>query len=405
MTQVQIEWIHSIASLITRNVLKIFWIFPVKKNRIAFLSYSGKQYSCNPKYIAHYLRENYPQKFELIFAVRDLKKWHDKEIRFVRFLSLQNLYYFCTAKVLISNCGMPTYLPKRKQQYMINTWHGGGAYKQNTNYFNESIPKARIAMDLYKSHSTDLVLSSCENFSNHSIPDLVYHYQGEILPCGMPRNDIIYHLKNHLTIRKQICDRYHFEPNRRIVLYAPTFRGNFDNINIEAGKEYSVNLDVQGLLKAVQIRFHGDPVLLVKAHHAMNLSFNWNSPDVINVSDYPDSQELLCATDILISDYSSIIWDFSLTKRPCFLYVPDLDYYIKEDRGTYTPVESWPGILAKSSEELQKAILEFNESSYREKVERHHHDLGSYENGTACEQVCERIAEVCGVTDNTHKKV
>ena len=402
MTQVQIEWLHCIASLITRNVLKVFWIFPVKKNRITFLSYAGEQYSCNPKYIALYLRENYPQKFELIFAVRDLKKWHDKGISFVRFLSLRNLYYFCTARVLISNCGMPTYLPKRKQQYMINTWHGGGAYKRDTICFNGSILKARIVMNLYKSHSTDLVLSSCKSFTDNSIPDLMPRYQGEVMSCGMPRNDIVYLSKGHLTIRKQICDLYHIEPNRRIVLYAPTFRGNFDNINMKPGEEYTVNLDAQGLLKAIQTRFSGDPLLLVRAHHGMNLSLDWNSPDVINVSDYPDPQELLCATDILISDYSSIIWDFSLTKRPCFLYVPDLDYYMNEDRGTYTPVETWPGILAKSNEELQTAILEYNENSYHEKVEKHHHDLGSYENGTACKQVCTRIAEVCGVTVTTN---
>ena len=78
---------------------------------------------------------------------------------------------------------------------------------------------------------------------------------------------------------------------------------------------------------------------------------------------------------------------------------------MQEDRGIYTPIESWPGILAKSNEELRKAILEFNESSYREKVEKHHHNLGSYENGTACERVCTRIAEVCEVPVNDRKEV
>ena len=119
----------------------------------------------------------------------------------------------------------------------------------------------------------------------------------------------------------------------------------------------------------------------------------------IDATSYPDMQELLCAADILISDYSSTIWDFSLMKKPCFLYCPDLDYYMNYDRGTYTPIETWPGILCRSNEELEQAILHFNEEEYIKKVEKHHRDLGSYETGHACEQVCRRIAEVCGISE------
>lgn len=399
MTQTQKEKFQYVAAGIVRNLLKIFWIFPIKKNRIAMISYAGRQYSCNPKYISLYMQENYSNKFELIFALRHPNNWDSNEENFVKFLSFSFFYYFCTAKVIISNCGMPTYLPKRKDQYVINTWHGGGAYKTQKsggNLEENSITKSRYKLHLYKTHCTDLVLSSCESFTKLAVPELVPKYTGEIMPCGMPRNDIIYN-GNYITIRNKVCKSLDIDPDREIILYAPTYRGSIDSMQVQAEKVFSMDLDIENLFNAAYKRFNNKPILLIRAHHAMNMSSHLKSVDIIDVSDYPDTQELLCSTDILISDYSSTIWDFSLTKKPCFLYCPDLDYYMNDDRGTYTPIETWPGILCRSNEELEQAILNFNEEEYVKKVEKHHADLGSYENGTACEQVCRRIAEVCGV--------
>lgn len=394
MTQRQREKVQYLAVSVVRNILKVFWIFPIKDNRIACVSHSGKQYSCNPKYLSLYLQKRYPGKFEIIFALREPKRWKGNGVRFVKFLSISNFYYFCTAKVIISNSGMLTYLPKRKKQYIINTWHGGGAYKRGGNLYNEGISKQRMLLDLYKSRCTNLVISSCERFSRVVVPDLLYQYKDEIMPCGLPRNDIICQ-GDHSLIRKNVCERLNIDPDRKVILYAPTYRGSIDSMSVYAAKEFMMDLDVDSLLDAVRNRFCGEPILLVRAHHAMNIAPHTNSNNIVDVSDYPDTQELLCAGDILISDYSSIIWDFSLTKRPCFQYVPDLDYYMNDDRGTYTPIETWPGIIARSNEELRRVILEFDEESYVKKVDKHHAELGSYENGTACEQVCQRIAEVC----------
>lgn len=398
MTQKQKETIHAVSSTIVRNILKMLWIFPVKENRVSFISHSGSQYSCNPKYISKYLGKHFPRKFDRVFVFRDPSRWEGDGERFDKFLSIKNLYDFCTSKVIVSNGGMPTYLPKREGQYIINTWHGGGAYKINkiSGNMEDEKTQSRIALDLYKTKNTDLVLSSSKVFSDYVIPDIVPEYRGEIMPCGMPRNDIVY-LENHAPVRQKICERLRIDPNRKIVLYAPTYRGSFDNTSIQTTEVFHVELDMKGMLDAISTRYGFEPILLIRAHYAMNMASYAEPTDIIDVSGYPDTQELLCATDILISDYSSIIWDFSLTKRPCFLYVPDMEYYMNEDRGTYTPIETWPGILCKSNEELQDAILNFDEQEYVKKVKKYHEDMGSYETGTACEQVCRRIAEVCGV--------
>lgn len=401
MNQTRKEKLHHAASVLVRNMLKIFWLFPVKDTRIMFISHAGTQYSCNPKYISQYLEAHFPGKFERIFALREPEKWSGDGEKFVKFLSPRFMYDCCTARVIVSNCGMLTYLPKRKGQYVINTWHGGGAYKRNMNNSEDpGVTKARLAMELYKSSRTDLVLSSSEVFSRYALPDLVMEYQGEIMPCGMPRNDIVCD-GNHAQIRRKVCDTLGVDSHSKLVLYAPTFRGNFDTVNIRTKDSYEPELDVEALLITVlkSRQNASEPVLMIRAHHAMNLSVRERSRNVIDVTGYPDTQELLCAADMLISDYSSIIWDYALTRKPCFLFVPDKDYYINEDRGTYTPMETWPGILCETNEELARAVQNFDEAAYRARIDRYLRDMGSYETGTACEQVCRRIAEVCGVRE------
>ena len=177
--------IKNIAVFLIRNIFKVMWIFKIKDERIFCSSFLGAQYSCNPKYIAEYLLEKYPDSFEIIFELKNPKSMDQKQIKFVKSLSITMIYYFCTSKVIISNGGMPSYLPKRKNQYVINTWHGGGAYKR--------CPlDGRHLIDRYKRRCTDLVLSSNRKFSELEVPDIVPGYAGEIMTCGMPRNDLLF---------------------------------------------------------------------------------------------------------------------------------------------------------------------------------------------------------------------
>ena len=380
----------AICYMILRNIAKIFWAFPVRNNRIACISYAGKQFSCNPLYISEYLIEKYPNNFEIVAAVRKPESVQDNQIKPIKVLSLKQFFYFCTAKVIISNGGMPSYIPKRKSQFVINTWHGGGAYKKNTVGVG-----ARKWQNIYKSSCTDIVISSCQAFSDSVIPDIMPEYNGYIMKCGMPRNDIMFSVQA-MDIREKVCSQYNLPISAMLVLIAPTFRGEY---SLGDGGKLISPLDINAIKISLQKKYGKECAIIYRGHNSISSS-NFSS-HCIDATSYPDMQELLCAADILISDYSSTIWDFSLTKKPCFLYCPDLDYYLNEDRGVYTLIETWPGILCRSNEELEQAILNFDESEYVKKVEKHHADLGSYETGHACEQVCKRIAEVCGIEEES----
>ena len=115
---------------------------------------------------------------------------------------------------------------------------------------------------------------------------------------------------------------------------------------------------------------------------------------MIDVTSYDDIQELLSISDFLISDYSSLIFDYAMTKRPCFLYTPDVDDYISNDRNLYFDIKELPFISVKNNEELISHIASFDHENYQHKLDEFLKDIGSYEDGHACEKVLELIDEV-----------
>ena len=109
--------------------VRIFWIFPIRNNHI-FCIASGGEFWGNPYYVYRFLLDRYGNDFDFTWAVKDVKRSDRDNVRFVRLFSFSFFLRFCTAKIIVCNEGMPTYMPKRKGQFLINTWHGGGAYKR-----------------------------------------------------------------------------------------------------------------------------------------------------------------------------------------------------------------------------------------------------------------------------------
>ena len=115
---------------------------------------------------------------------------------------------------------------------------------------------------------------------------------------------------------------------------------------------------------------------------------------VIDASSYPDMQELLCAADVLITDYSSSMWDMSLTGKPCFIYATDIADY-QQERDFYTPINEWPFPIAQNNQELASVIQNFDEQKYAADVQHHHDALGSCETGHASQTVGDFIHSKC----------
>jgi CDP-glycerol glycerophosphotransferase len=152
-----------------------------------------------------------------------------------------------------------------------------------------------------------------------------------------------------------------------------------------------ISIDFSAVLNALAIKFQKKFICLFRGHHYSPIK-EINS-SIINATNYPDMQELLYAADVLITDYSSSMWDFSLTHKPGFLYAPDLPAY-KNDRNFYTPIEEWPFLLAETNETLCGNIINFSTEKYIEDVKNHHKSFGSYENGASCKAVAELISSL-----------
>lgn len=354
-------------------------IFPLKDNRIFFQSYEeAAGFTDNPKYLCKCLYENYGNRFEYLFAVnKNVNNMDADYVKPVPMRSVRKIYDLATSKTVVFNVRTPVWLKRRKGQLVINTWHGGGAFKRTGIHEN-----AKLGAWIEKRirNYINLFVSSSQIFTQSNIVEGM-QYQGEILPCGMPRNDLFFSPEAvdcfSATIRRQ-----YGLGDTLCVLFAPTFRGKGDDkINI-----LPPLTEVADILRQKTGR---DVAILVRKHRRDKN--HYDIPGVtVDVSNYPDPQELLCCADILITDYSSTMWDFALLGRPCFLFIPDLDEYDR-NRGFFTPVEEWPGILCHNEAELLRELnmLDFERS--RRIAEKYLANAYSYENGHAAETLANYI--------------
>ncbi len=365
--------------VILRYIGKLFFILPVKKNRVIFESFSGDGYSCNPKYISEQLKNDYGDLVEIVWAVKK-EVLTPQEVITCRYRGIHHMLYRATARVYVCNYLQATEFPKRKEQIEIQTWHGGGCYKKigDDEKMRDNIYMKRRNMQV---NETDYFIVSSA-YWEQAVCRKQLGYRGKTLEIGMPRNDCLLEevsIQKRLAIRKKagIPDECF------AVLYAPTWREGTDRFE---------ELNYAEIKYAFERRFGTKCEILFRAHIYGKESVS----NVIDLTRYPDMQELLYACDALITDYSSSMWDYSLTGRPCFLYVPDLQRYI-EQRDFDMDIHTWGFPVCCSNEMLIQEIECFNEEDFQQKMIKHQKNLGSFEQGTATIKVVNLIAQLCGL--------
>lgn len=378
-----------------RLLLSVLRIFPIADKRIVFVCHYGQSYACNPKYVYEALREKYGGDLQYVWV---LNKWHPElegQAVQVKNKSLAFFYYMLTAKVIVGNNALGSYLPKRKSQCFINTWHGGGAYKK----VHFDVAASETDRKIYEifAKQTDCHLSSSRLFTE-CMADSTKVPKEKFMEIGMPRNDFLIQsacrIQNgemerneskRLEILKKIGIPMELCKNR-FVLYAPTFRG-------DANHGYFQNsLDGGMVLQSLGKRFGGEWTMLFRGHHKVPAV---EMDGCISVTDYEDMQEILFCADVLITDFSSVMWDYMFLQRPGFLYFPDMDSWQRE-HSFYTKIEDWPFEAAVSNEELCEKIRVYEERKAMEKMKKHKEILGNVEDGQACEKLAGYIyKKVC----------
>ena len=365
--------------------LMFFWL-PIQKNKIIIYSLKQHGYSCNLKYLTDYLQREMPDKFEILWIVRREEDYYPLRRLGIPVAMLHSKEHFInrmSSGVVITNDEFyPMFLRRRKQLY-INTWHGGINYKK-IGYegleFTNPIQKL-----IYKLNNPrpDLFVSGSRSFTETC--SLAFGFSRDIfLECGLPRNDILCRSKDAAQI-EQIKQRLGIGPEKKVLLYAPTFR--------KGGMGPREQMDFRKVRAALTNKFGGDWMILVRQHYFVHAEAEERERFLMNVSGYEDTQELLLCSDCLISDYSSCMWDYLLTGNPCFVFAPDLNQYDSQDRSFFIPTYQWPYPISCSSDELCQEIMEFDPELFARRVKQHREKYGSFDTGHACEILTQNIID------------
>jgi CDP-glycerol glycerophosphotransferase len=299
----------------------------------------------------------------------------------VNYLSVRAFFELASAKVWIDNSRKMIYPYKNKHQYYFQTWHGNVGFKKIEEDTADNLPQKYIKTAINDSLMIDFCISNGPFMSN--IYRNSFWYSGQILEYGSPRNDILVNNTDFTDVKKNL----HLDENIKIILYAPTFRSqnSFD----------SYQLNYENIVSALTKKFNCKWRFFIRLHPNLILYMDQlQVPDnVINVTLYPDIQELLGITDILISDYSSTMFDFIFTKRPVFIYATDYNEY-KKERGVHFPLSESPFLIAENDEQLIRNMLSCDLEKYNKMVNTFIERIGCFEKGNACQMVVDNIKKV-----------
>src|SRR5699024_4589297 len=329
-------------------------LVPVKKDMVVFESNVSKSVSDSPKVIYDKLKE-YSNAYQIVWVSNQQFPFNDPNVITVKRLSPEYYHYLSRAKYWVNNQNFPHYITKPKDTIYIQTWHGTPLKKmlndvesfegRDANYKNR-VNNAIKYWDYLVSPSP--YASRCFRSA--------FEFHKEILEVGYPRNDIFYnediaYINNK---KEKIKQRLGIQDERKIILYAPTFRD--DEVN--KAKKHIINLQID--LQQMKEQLSKDYILILRPHIIISNALQLDSSldnFVINGNKYNDISDLFLITDICITYYSSVMFDFANTKKPMLFFTYDLEHYKNSLRGFYFDFEKEaPGPLIKTNESLIKSI-------------------------------------------------
>ena len=357
------------------HLLRLFWLLPLKKDQVLFISYGGKQFSDSPK--ALYDLYQAEGKCRLLWAAdseREEKAMRAKGLETVRTGSFRYLRAFCQSGTVITNCHVATYLPVRKKQTVINTWHGMGPLKKVGLDAPSSTAYDRIFFRV-QNRKYKAFLSGCA-YSTDVMIRRSFDYHGTVLEWGLPRNAALFGDSGGIRLQVMRGLGIPEENDPYLILYAPTYRESQSAQGRNA-------LDLAALVKDVSQRLQRPCVCLFRGHHMTRADL---PAGCVDAGGWQDMQDLLCAADALVTDYSSCMTDMAITRKPVVLYVPDEDDYMHE-RGMYWPMRRLPFPLCRTQEEVVKALTEADGPAYQQALDKYFDAIGLAEGPDSAERV------------------
>lgn len=355
---------HLLVSLRNKVFRVVCDILPVKNDTILFESYMASSYACSPRAIYEYiLNEPKYNNFRFVWVFREPNKYtfltDNGRTSLVKYRSFKYYASLARSKYWIVNGWIPTLIRKKPSQIMVQTWHGTPLKRLR----NDLIPETKHATLSYeqqvKSNKIDAsrydYFVSPSRFASQAFRSaFALEELGKkdiIIETGYPRNDFLFTYKSQDV--DSVKQKLNIPGDKKIILYAPTWRD--DQHDKKDGFIYNLEIDFNYLKRKLGDEY----VILFRAHYNIAKEFDFKSHEgfVYDVSGVDEVNELYIISDLLITDYSSVFFDYANLKRPMIFYMYDLEHYEKQLRGFYFDVRELPGPIVKTNEELAEAIV------------------------------------------------
>lgn len=352
-----------------------------KKKIVISIGYYGG----HGKYISEQLIKR-DKTLDIVWVVKDLSLPCPQGVRLVYEVNWKRyIYEMATAYMWVYDVALPDYIKKRPGQIYIQTKHWSSITLKK--FFLDDLSttntKEEIERIQYNGSIMDYIFSG-SRFDEETCKS-GFAFKGEFIRVGSARSDALFCPENKTKVYKH----YKLKEDVRCVLYAPTFR----IIKEDRRKIFGLELDFQRVKQALEKRFGGEWVILLRLHPSIAKESKKIAKDsyVVDVSDYDDSQELLAASDVTISDYSSIMFEHAFVNKPVFLFSPDRESYVNRERDLLIDYDSLPFPISETNEMLEQKILEFNLKEYMDTLKIFMDQYEINEDGHASERAAEFI--------------
>ena len=382
----------SIVKILYKYLFVFVGFFPANPKLIVFESYLGRQYACNPRAIYEYLKVHYPE-YRLYWSVdkRYIHNFKDKDLKLVTRFSIKWLFLMANARFWVTNSRMPKWIPKPKHTIYVQTWHGTPLKKLALDMDEVYIPNTtteQYKKDFIKESSNWDYLISPNRYST-KIFRRAFAFNKYIIESGYPRNDYLY-ISNMEEEQLKLKRKYQIPTDKKVILYAPTWREDqHDELGV-----YKFNLKLD--LKMMRERLGDDYIVLLRMHYLIAESMDISNFQgfAYDFSHHEDIRELYLVSDILITDYSSVFFDYANLRRPMIFFVYDIDNYRDRLRGFYFDFEEKaPGPLVKTTEEVIAEIKKTEQEDYAlpDNFEEFYQTFCEWEDGYSAKRVVETI--------------
>ncbi len=336
---------------VTKQYRKMFYSIypllmklPLKKNVIVFESFIGRKYNDSPRVIFEYMKENNPG-YEFVWVVNNPAKFDIPGAKVIQRLTPSYFLTVARSEYIVNNSRMPVFFKKRKDQVYVQTWHGTPLKRLVFDMENNVMPGTN--QEKYLTNFSNEVanwdyLVSPNHYSTEKFKS-AFRFSNEFLEVGYPRNEFLHtHTEQD---RIDLRAKYGIGEDDVAILYTPTYR---DNNNKGKGKYLQdMMLDLEQLNNTPNLK------VLLRVHYLVSQAINVKEFDnIIDVSKENDINELYIASDALLNDYSSTMFDYLILDKPIILFPYDLEEYTNDIRGFYMEYNELPAEQIESTERL-----------------------------------------------------